>query len=69
MNYDTRGGKLLFKIDGIVGVTLLITLGWGVQKRPWVLEISIQQRKKKLFVGRKITAGTFARPSLPMVPL
>jgi hypothetical protein len=59
-------GELLFKIDGFVSVTLLITLGWGVQNRPWVLEISIQQRKKEknLFVGGKITAGAFAPPKL-----
>jgi hypothetical protein len=55
MNYDPRGGggELLFKIDGFVGLTLLITLVWGVQDRPWVLEISIQQRKKKYIHRQK----------------
>jgi len=45
--WHAGGGGLIFKIDGFVGVTLLIKLGWEVQNRPWVSEISIQQRKKK----------------------
>jgi len=45
--WHAGGGELIFKIDGFVGVTLLIKLGWEVQNRPWVSEISIQQRKKK----------------------
>jgi hypothetical protein len=38
----------------------------GVHNRPWVLENSIQERKKKLLLGRKNTAGVFAWPILPM---